>query len=384
MSQLDRSVLLLGHRLAGAERTGVGRYAVDLVGGLAVRPPGDGLRYRTATLREPPLTWLPAGVTHAAVPGPRRPLALAWATIGRPRIERLITHVDLVHTLLAWVPVPTRRPLVVTLFDLMPLREPAWYPAAERWRYKRAWAQAADRADAVVVLSRFVGDDVTARLGIEPERVHVVAPGVPAPFLNPPSADAVAAVTGRYGLAPFSYVLSLGAVSSRKNLSVVARAIADLAPDPAGGVELVVAGPDGVGADQVRSELAVLGLGRRVRLVGFIPDDDLVALVAGASVLAHPSRDEGFGYPPLEAMAVGTPVVASSAGSLPEVVGDGGTLLDPDDVGAWAAALDDVRRAGPDGRASQAGRGRRQAARFSWYRAAADLVALHHRLLDRP
>jgi alpha-1,3-rhamnosyl/mannosyltransferase len=384
MTEVEQSVLLFGHRLAGAERTGVGRYAADLVGGLAARPAGDGLRYRTATLREPPPIWLPDGTTHVGVPGPRRPLALAWSTIGRPRIERLVPEVDLVHTLLAWVPVPTRRPLVVTLFDLMALREPAWYPAAERWRYARAWAQAADRADAVVVLSRFVGDDVTARLGIEPDRIQVVAPGVPAPFLTPPSADAMAAVTARYGLAPSSYVLTLGAVSPRKNLSVVARAIAALPPDPVGAVELVAIGPDGVGADQVRSELADLGLGRRVRLLGFVPDDDIAALVAAASALAHPSRDEGFGYPPLEAMAVGTPVVASSAGSLPEVVGDGGTLLDPDDVGAWAAALDDIRRAGPDDRAAQAERGRRQAARFSWDRAAADLVALHRRLLDRP
>lgn len=383
MNEAERSVLLFGHRLAGAERTGVGRYAVDLIGGLAARPPGDGLRYRTGTLRESLPAWLPAGVTHTPVPGPRRPLALAWATVGWPRLERLVGGVDLVHTLLAWVPVPTRRPLVVTLFDLMPLREPAWYSAAERWRYARAWAQAADRADAVVVLSRFVGDDVTARLGIEPGRVHVVPPGVPAAFLSPPSVDAVAAVTARYGLAPCRYVLSLGAVSPRKNLSVVARAVAELPPGTAGGVELVVVGPDGVGADQVRSELAEVGLGARLRLLGFVADEDLAALVAGASALAHPSRDEGFGYPPLEAMAMGTPVVASSAGSLPEVVGDGGALVDPDDVGAWAAALDDVARAEPDGRAAQAERGRRQAARFSWDRAAADLVALHRHLLDR-
>ncbi len=377
MGDADRVVALFGHRLAGAEPTGVGRHAAELVRALTLCR-HDGLRYRTTTLREPPPKWSPRGVEHMAVRGPRRPLALAWAFGGGPRLERLVPRVDLVHTLLTWLPVRTRRPTVATVHDLMFLHHPEWYPRRDRLSYRQAVRQVAAEAALVVTGSQFVAGEIVALLGIEPERVRVVHHGVPAAFAAPPPAEVVTDTCARWGVEPGRFLLAVGAVSHRKNLGIVARALSRL---PAtGGIELVLVGPAGAGSDQLRAKMERLGLGARVAILGFLADNDLVALMAAASSLVHPSRDEGFGYPPLEAMALGTPVLAAAAASLPEIVGDGGVLLDPDAPDAWAGAISRLRT-DPEHRAHLAAAGRARAAEFTPEAEAEAIVKLHREVL---
>ncbi len=297
---------------------------------------------------------------------------------GHPTLERLAAPVDLVHTLLTWLPVPTRRPLVATVHDLMFLRHPEWYGWTERSLYQRALRQVAGEARAVLTGSQFVADDIAANLGVESSRLHVVHHGVPLAFTTPPDPSVVAAVCSENGLQPGAYLLAVGAVSHRKNASVVTRALARLAPT--GRVELVLAGPEGPGADKVRNEVDRLGMSDRVRLTGYLPDEELVALMAGACALVHGAKDEGFGYPPLEAMALGVPVLAASAGSLPEIVGDGGVVLDPDDPDAWAGSIASLRD-DHDHRDALVTAGRARAAEFSASAEAEAVIRLHRGVL---
>jgi glycosyltransferase involved in cell wall biosynthesis len=148
------------------------------------------------------------------------------------------------------------------------------------------------------------------------------------------------------------------------------------------GVRLLVVGPAGFGAEQVTTEVEKLGITSDVIMTGHVADADLIALIAGALALVHPSGFEGFGFTPLEAMALGTPALASRAGSLPEVLGDAAVLLDPHDVDAWAEAMIRIQQ-DPAFASAMAEKGRRHASHFTWERAARETAAVHEAALSR-
>lgn len=268
------------------------------------------------------------------------------------------------------------RPTVVTLHDLQPLDHPDHFSAAKR-AYLRAVVPSSLRAaDVVVVPSGWVADAVTARFGIDPGRVRVVHHGLP-PVAEPTPEPVLRA---RYEL-PGRVVLYNAITYPHKDHVTLARAFARLAaarPD----LTLVLTGRSERAEPDLRAELARLDLGHRVRRTGAVPFADVTGLVDLASVLAFPSRYEGFGLPVLEAMARGTPVVAADASALPEVVGDGGRLVAPGDVDGWvdalAAVLDDP---GEADRLATAGR--RRAAHFTAAACAAATSDAHRAARDR-
>jgi alpha-1,3-rhamnosyl/mannosyltransferase len=197
--------------------------------------------------------------------------------------------------------------------------------------------------DTVFVNSAFTGRDVVATLGVDPARVHVAAPGVGAAF----GAEGERAVLGG------DYVLTVATLEPRKNLGVLVEAHRLLA----GRFLLAVVGGAGWGEQPALDEAGIRRLGRQ-------SDGELAALYRGAAVVAYPSRFEGFGIPIVEAMASGVPVVASSHESLDEACGDAALRADPDDAGAWAAALvEAVER-----RDELVPRGLEHARRFTWRR----------------
>jgi glycosyltransferase involved in cell wall biosynthesis len=253
---------------------------------------------------------------------------------------------------------------VVVIHDVAALRHPGAY-SSSYVRYQRLMLPAlARRAQLVITVSEFSRSELVEVLGTSPERIAVIPEGVGERFR--PGADG-SAVRRRYALeAP--YALVVGTVSERKNLAMLTLALQALRGR---GVELVLAGAD---RDYLRATDVPL------RRLGYVPDEQLPALYAGARALAMPSRYEGFGLPCLEAMACGTPVVAAAAGALPETVGDAGLLVDPVDPEGFAGAL--VAAASePETRERLVRAGLERAASFSWARTARLTDATIDRLL---
>jgi len=246
---------------------------------------------------------------------------------------------------------------VVHIHDAAALRHPEWYsPAYVQWQ-RRVIPRIARRATLVLTVSEFARAELIEFLGVPGERIRVVPGGVDARFH--PEVDAEP-LRRRLGLER-PYVLAVGDRGPRKNLAALRPAVPLLRKQ---GIELVVAG--GGRAHQLGAPL------EGARDVGYVADEDLPALYAGARAFALPSLHEGFGLTALEAMAAGVPVVASSRGALPEVVLGAGLLVDPDDWGLFAAAV--VSAATDEGerlRLHEAGR--RVAARYTWERAAREV-----------
>lgn len=352
--------------------TGVAAFCAGALGALAIRRDLSMSAYAVTWRRRhllPPV--LPPGVSAVTRAMPARPLHLAWRRTGLPPAEWFIGPVDVVHGTNYVVP-PTRHAArVVTVHDLTSLRFPEMcdpptlvFPELVRRAVgEGAW---------VHTPSRFVADEVVACLGADPARVRAVAHGVPG-LVGSSTDEAPASWPLPEGAN--RYVLAIGTVEPRKDFPNLVRAFDRLSaghPD----VALVIAGSDGWGADALTNEIERATWRRRIMRTGYVPAPQLSALLAGAAVLAYPSVYEGFGFPPLEAMAAGVPVVATAAGAIPEVVGNGGALVPPGDADELAAALSRVLD-DTGIRDALVATGRDRAAEFTWERCAAGLAALY-------
>jgi glycosyltransferase involved in cell wall biosynthesis len=304
----------------------------------------------------------PVPVHH--LPLPRRALYEAWQWLGVPLVERATGPVHVVHDGGYVVP-PSRAPLVATIHDLLFLTYPDHYPRHSLFVLRRGLELARRRARLVMCPSLTT---MTACLdaGIESERLRVVPWGV---RIRTPSADRVRQVRHHYRLER-PYILFCGTVEPRKNLQRVASAFRAI---NRGELELILVGPQGWKQD-IRTEIA--GLGGRARWLGFVPRNDLDALYANAAVVVYPTLAEGFGLPVLEAMAQGAPIVTSSGTSTQEVAGETALLVDPLDVDAIVAAIEqflDDR----DLAARLGGEAKERAKTFTWARSAALTAAVY-------
>lgn len=336
-------------------RTGIGRYVEHLTAELAGRPGEVSLRAIALSLRRrSALRQLPAGVRAVHRPAPARLLQRSWARGGGPPAEWLTGQVDVVHGTNFVLPPPRRTAGVVTVHDLTFLRYPELVDAASL-AYRELVPRAVRAAAVVLTPTRAVADELAEAYQLPADRVRVTPLGVDPSWFEPARPPA--------GL-PDRYILAVGTLEPRKGLDVLLGAVRALPGNDAGTLPLVLVGPPGWGP-----QLDTAGLRRdRLILPGYVGPDALRGLVAGAAVLAFPSRYEGFGLPPLEALAAGTPVVASDIPAVREVVGEHATLVPPGDTEALAAALQAALAAPRPDAARQAGRD--HAARFTWARCA--------------
>lgn len=295
------------------------------------------------------------GVPDRIVRGLARELVYYPAGLGR---RARAANVDLVHCPAHFAPRAVGRPVVLTIHDTLVWRRPELFTSVNALHGRLLVGGAARRADRVVTCSEYVARQIVELLRVDPDRVAVTPWGVSERF-RPVELDLP--LLARLGLRQ-PYVLAVGTLSPRKNLVTTLRAFARLARDRPG-LGLAAVGPRGWGTAEI--DAAVRAAPPGVVLTGQVPDDELVALYSGAACLVFPSLEEGFGFPPLEAMACGTPVVASNTSSIPEVVGDAALLVEPLDDAALAAAvtrvLDETGLA-----ADLRRRGLERARRFSW------------------
>ena len=268
---------------------------------------------------------------------PARPLHRLWERRDVPPVEWFIGAADVVHGTNFVVP-PTRdAAAVVSVHDLTPLHHPELCNAATL-AFPRLIRQALHRGAWIHADSAFVASEVVDAFEADPDRVRAVSPGVP----DLPVIDTARAGDALRRLLPpgtARYCLAIGTAEPRKDLPGLVRAFdAVAARHPE--VSLVLAGPPGWGEEKLEAALAASRTRARIVRTGWVDALDLAALLARAAVLAYPSLYEGFGFPPLQAMRAQVPVVATRAGSLPEVLGEGALMVEPGDPDALAAALE--------------------------------------------
>jgi glycosyltransferase involved in cell wall biosynthesis len=303
-----------------------------------------------AELREMP----PADVPIHQLSAP----PVLWKHVALPiALER--DRVDVFHSPTGTLPLAAPCRQVVTIHDLFAAVEPRWFSPRMGWQLRLTQRRAARTATRVIAVSEHTRRDLIERYDITADKIDVVYNGVDAHRFGPAEVDAEA-VARRFGVR-HPFVLCVGSLMPWRNGPRLLRAVARL------GYGLLFVGRDIWGTDPTARLAAEHGWDW-ARFAGYVTDAELPALYAAAAVFAYPSLYEGFGIPPLEAMACGTPVVASTAGALPEVLGDAALLVDPYDEAALAEAL----RAAADDRGSLRRRGLERAARYTWSGAAAE------------
>lgn len=351
-------------------RTGVGAVAAEIVAGLGRRGDIDAIAYAATWRGRRALAGhLPAGVRAVSRPMAARPLRAAWARLDLPPIELWTGTVDVVHGTNFVVPPARRAARVVTVHDLTPLHFPELCTDDTR-RYPGLLRQAIEGGAFVHTVSAFVAAEVVEHLGADPGRVVAVLNGLrPSPLGD--------AGRGQLLAGADRYILAVGTVEPRKNLPSLVRAFDALAPDQPD-LRLVIAGGSGWGDEDLGAALAAARHGHRVVRLGWVDERIRSDLLAGAAALAFPSVYEGFGLPPLEAMAAGTPVVATRTGAIPEVVGEAALLVPPRDHDALAGALHRLLDE-PATAERLVEAGRRRVSEFSWERTIDGLVDLYRR-----
>ncbi len=365
---------------------GIGRYIINLATALAdlrhshtlvliYNPDLPNTRHDLATLQQQPGVELVASRV--------RPFSLA-EQIQLPRLVRAL-RLDLLHSPYYIKPYfGLHCPSVVTIHDLIGRRFPATLPRRARHIFALTMWLAVRTATRIITVSQSARDDIAAAYGIPRERIAVTLEAADAQF-QPQPAAAIARVQERYQL-PSRYVLYLGANKPHKNLERLVRAWervlerADWKVAPEAGPQLVIAGHYDPRYPEARQMVAERGLSSSVLFVPNIAEADLPALYSGAEVFVFPSYYEGFGLPPLEAMACGTPVLCAYASSLPEVVGNAAVTVDPFNFIEMAAELWRLLN-NPALRRQLRERGLQRARSFSWQQTALATLQVYEAVL---
>lgn len=367
--------------LARQRATGVGAYITSLIENLLLVRPA-----RTWTILSPTHGRdLPSEIDRSRL----RIMRLRGSMQARtalnfvtdwPRLDRGL-DLDLVHILVPGYPVPCSAPVTMTIHDLTPLTHPEWYSRRAAVLFERSIGRAL-RSDAHFITdSRVVHDDVQDILGVPPSQITVAPPGIPPQLVAVHEPD-VTRTLERLGLTRRPFLLFLGEITPRKDPVAVVEILRILRSRKVD-VDAVFVGSAGRASRDVAAAIERHGLQHHAHVVGHVDPPTASVLMQEAAVFVLPSRYEGFGFPVLEAMQRGTPVVACDSGALPEVVGDGGAIVPAGDVEALAAFSRDLLQ-DPDRAAVQAEAGRRRAGDFSWRRCAEITAGAQERAASVP
>lgn len=360
-----------------AQHTGVDRYLLNLARALAAEESGHRLEV-FVNREDGPLFGPMASDRFRVHPVATRSrlTRLAFQQVALPAATTAL-GIDVMHSPAFLMPlVRGRARHVVSVHDLTTITMPDMHvPLRRSGAFARALVHSIRNADAVLVPSDHVRREIADRVrGVDETRVHVIPYGIDSVF-GVRAPERAAAIGRRLGLSA-PYILYVGNIDPRKNLDVLLRAFRTLVSDPDVAEDLVLAGPRGWDYGEVVRLAEEPGLRDRVHLLGYVGEEVLPELMAGARVFAYPSRAEGFGFPPLEAMACGVPVVATRTSSLAENLDGAARLVPVGDVSALAGALRIVLRDDEE-RDRLRAQGLDRARRFSWRRVAAETLAVY-------
>jgi len=355
---------------------GIGRYTYNLVCSLARQVEKDEL----VLLSNPALTNTrfdmeaigPASkfrIEHTSA----RPLTLLEQVRLPGALKGLMPAVT--HFPYPIMPFAARNPIVITIHDIIPLRLPQYFSLRYRILYRISLSLALRSASLVICLSNATLTDLKSAFRVDTSRFQTVPAGIAESF-HPCMHDEIEPVRSAHGLSE-PYLLYVGSNKPHKNLPALVDAYARLRKAPL----LVLAGEEDSRYRMARQRVDKLGLTDRVRFLGAVPEKNLPSLYSGALAFVFPSKYEGFGFPPLEAMACGVPVVCSDIASLRETVGDAALLFDSEDSEACAGAIERILT-DADLRSDLRGRGLRRAAELPWHRAARQTLEIYHCAAD--
>ena len=357
-------------------QTGIGYYTEHLLRHLAAEFPEDEfvvISNREVITSQP----LPEGV--ARFKRYRFPVRNLWMQLLAPLVLEILQP-DVVHFTNAISPLVKRTPTVLSLHDMTLRLFPDLHPP-QRLATRPLVSLAARGADAVVTVSQSARNDILRLISVSPQRVHLIANAASPAFRPLKDKDLLEEVRQRYDLSR-KLILFVGTIEPRKNLPRLIRAYAELFQSGEISHQLVCVGPRGWGYHEVREIIDSLNLDGAVRLTGYIPLEDLLALYNLSQIFVFPSLYEGFGLPVIEAMACGVPVITANNSSMAEITGGSAELINADDVRSIVEAL---RRLTSDSerRRELRERGLAQARKFSWKRAAQETMALYRKVASR-
>jgi glycosyltransferase involved in cell wall biosynthesis len=305
--------------------------------------------------------------------GLRRRARRLWWLLGPGPRELERDGIDVLFSPVQEGPLNGRVPSVVVMHDLTPLKIPEAYGRGTVAQTRYLLPLMLRRCAQVVAVSQNTRRDLLETFGLAPDRVTVIGEGFDRSVFRVRNDDEVLAAMGRHGVSG-RYLLYAGTFSRHKNLGVLARVLASLPED----LKLVLVGRKDAGAfSEFEAEARRAGTWARVVTPGYVSRDDLAALMTGAAAFVYPSRYEGFGLAPLEAMACGAEVIASAVASLPEVVGQAGTLIREQTDLAWAEG---IQRSLKHERKERSDAAVRQANGFDWENAASALTSVLERV----
>jgi glycosyltransferase involved in cell wall biosynthesis len=362
--------------------TGIGRYAIELVRALRASQPT--IEVVLIKPFEETIVGLDREDPVVRLPGARRlPAMMTFGPAAIAVVARRFA-LDIVHDPTGVSPFLVPRRLarfarVTTIHDMVPFVHPETHERLTNLLFRHYIPHTLPFVDRIITVSRASERDIVRFFRVRPDCVATIPFGV-SPRFGPRAASQVFDTLSRYGIVP-PYLLTVGALQARKNLETLLESFARLRVE---GLphRLVVVGRKAWKSEGIFHRLDDLGLGDAVVLTGYVDDADLPALYAGAACFVFPSIYEGFGLPPLEAMACGVPVVTSNTSSLPEVVGDAAITVDPHDVSGFVAAIRTIVDQ-PALADKLRARGLERAQRFTWERAAAAHALLYHDVVEQ-
>jgi len=309
---------------------------------------------------------------------PRTVLKLIWKYMHIPSAECLVGNIDIFHASTIMPPPLKKAKLVVTIHDLVPMKFKEFFTQEGAQYFRDYFKNTIPRSDAIIAVSNSTKNDILEYFNIPEDRIQVIPQAASDNYKQIQDGSAINKVKAMYGL-DRDYILFVGTLEPRKNITNLIRAY-NILPDYLKRDHLlVICGKKGWYYEEIFRTVKELKLEDKVIFTGYAPDEDIPLLMNEAEVFVYPSLYEGFGLPPLEAMACGTPVISSNVSSIPEVVGNAGILINPNDVEELSDAI--LRLLDSDElRAQLAEKGLKQAGKFSLRKTAEKTVEIYNKI----